>query len=95
MYNRPHTGRSARGNPPLQRNRKNRNIRALGIKLWHQEEHDIQQPFVPGGADYHKFDCTSEQFTFAYFSVSGTICQKLRRKVQTHGDVHSLFPVER
>jgi hypothetical protein len=25
MYNRPHTGRSARGNPPLQRNRKNRN----------------------------------------------------------------------
>jgi hypothetical protein len=26
MYNRPHTGRSARGNPPLQRNRKKNSI---------------------------------------------------------------------
>jgi hypothetical protein len=45
----------------------------FSMKLWHTQEYDIWQPFLSGGADYHKFYCTSEQFPFAYFSFNGII----------------------
>jgi len=34
----------------------------LGITFWYLEDYDIQQPFGPRGAKYHRFYCREKGF---------------------------------